>query len=214
MTSDQGRPLILGVLLFPGFEPLDVFGPVNMFLNLPAEKMRVVMVAEQAGQVQSGTVTQPKGAAAIADFGFDDAPPLDILLVPGGVGTPRQLENTRLMDWIKDQSGQETMLASVCTGSALLAKAGVLDNRNATSNKLFFDLAVTMGPTTHWRKSARWVMDGKVVTASGVAAGIDMSLAVIAQLFGNETAQKIADYTEYVWNKDADHDVFARHDRK
>jgi transcriptional regulator GlxA family with amidase domain len=99
---------------------------------------------------------------------------------------------------------------SVCSGSALLAKAGLLDGRRATSNKQFFDLARGQGPRVDWVAQARWVEDGPFATSSGVSAGIDMALGVIARLFGKERAQEIADLTEYEWHSDPTRDPFVR----
>ena len=99
---------------------------------------------------------------------------------------------------------------SVCTGSALYAAAGLLDGRRATTNKQFFSVTTASGPRTHWVREARWVEDGRFVTSSGVSAGTDMALAVIAKLWGATVAQQIADLTEYEWQRDAARDPFAR----
>ena len=99
---------------------------------------------------------------------------------------------------------------SVCSGSAILAKAGLLDGRRATSNKQFFDLARVQGPAVQWVEQARWVEDGPFATSSGVSAGIDMALAVIAKLYGKEIAQEIAEWTEYEWQQDSTRDPFVR----
>ena len=99
---------------------------------------------------------------------------------------------------------------SVCTGAALLARAGVLDERQATSNKAAFSWVVGQGPRVRWVKQARWVEDGKFWTSSGVSAGIDMALAVIAKLFGEKTGDELALATEYEWHRDAAWDPFAR----
>jgi transcriptional regulator GlxA family with amidase domain len=97
---------------------------------------------------------------------------------------------------------------SVCSGSWILAKAGLLDGRRATSNKVYFKLATQQSDQVQWVSEARWVEDGPIFTSSGVSAGIDMALAVIAALFGEDKAVEIANYTEYVWNKNPDEDPF------
>lgn len=99
---------------------------------------------------------------------------------------------------------------SVCTGAALFAKAGLLDGRRATTDKQFFSMTCASGPSTKWEREARWVEDGSIVTSSGVSAGTDMSLAVIAKLWGRPVAQQIADLTEYEWQTDAARDPFTR----
>lgn len=207
-------PRTLGVVLYPGFELLDVMGPVEMFLNLGPQNIRVVMIAEQAGEVASGTVLDRgnySGPRVIADYGFADAPEVDILLVPGGVGTFAELQNEAYLNFLRERSPQSELTTSVCSGSALLAKAGLLDERSATCNKAYFAmLTKPNGPAVNWVPKARWVEDGKFITSSGVSAGIDMALAVIAKLYGEEAAQQIADATEYVWNSDPENDPFAK----
>ncbi len=204
------RALTLGVLLYPDFELLDVYGPVEMFMNVPPDRLRIAMIAEEAGPVASGAVGRSGGPKVVADYGLDNAPHLDILLVPGGTGTMPALQNERLLTWIRERAAAARIVASVCTGSALLAKAGLLDERKATTNKAYFEIAVAEGPGTEWLGRARWVEDGNVVTSSGVSAGIDMSLALIARLFGTEMAEQVAEGTEYVWSNDPSNDPFAR----
>lgn len=207
-TVDKPQQLTLGVVLYPTFEPLDVFGPVEMFMCVPGNLLRVVWIAEKAGPVEAGTQTQ-KGPKVYADYGFDDAPKLDIILVPGGFGTLQQLNNAALMKFLQERSPQAMYTTSVCSGSAILAKAGVLDGKKATTNKNFYDMLISNGPNTEWQHKARWVEDGNLITSSGVSAGIDMALAVIARIWGEEVAKGIADGTEYVWSRDPHNDPFA-----
>lgn len=192
----------LGVLLYEGFELLDVFGPVEMFAYVP--QIKIHMIAEKAGDVDSG-----QGVKVKAEYGLDDAPKLDLLMVPGGFGTLKELNNPVLLDWIKERSAQAKITTSVCSGSALLAKAGVLDGKRATSNKQFFDIATSQSDKVDWVWEARWVDDGNVITSSGVSAGIDMALHLIERLYGTEVAEGIAIGTEYVWQRDGSHDPFA-----
>jgi putative intracellular protease/amidase len=193
----------LGVVLYEGFESLDVYGPVEVFNNVPLV-LKVVMVAEKRGPVVSA-----QGKTSIADYGFADAPPLDLVLVPGGVGTVPELYDQVMLDWVRARGKDAEILMSVCTGSAILAQAGVLDGRKATSNKVFFQLAVDHGPKVQWIKKARWVDDGNRVTSSGVSAGIDMAFAVVERLWGQDTADAVAKLTEYVRNTDPNNDPFA-----
>lgn len=207
-------PLTLGVVLYPGFELLDVFGPLEMFINVGSQKLRIVMIAEEAGAVPSGSLAdpaQPSGPKAVADYSFETAPPLDLILVPGGLGTLAQLQNEKLLAWLRERSAKAQITTSVCSGSAILAKAGVLDDHKATSNKQFFSFATAQGPAVEWVKQARWVDDGRVMTSSGVSAGIDMALAIIERLFGAELALGIANGTEYEWHRDPTVDPFVRY---
>jgi transcriptional regulator GlxA family with amidase domain len=194
----------LGIVLYPQFELLDVYGPAEMFGNL-GNRLKLVMVAQQAGPVRSA-----QGSETVAAYGFDDCPPLDLVLVPGGFGTIPQLNNKALLDFLRKQAETAEITMSVCSGSALLAKAGLLDGRRATSNKVYFQMAVAQGPKVNWVKKARWVDDGNIVTSSGVSAGMDMALHVIERLFGAQAAESIANGTEYQWHRDADDDPFVR----
>jgi transcriptional regulator GlxA family with amidase domain len=194
----------LGIVLYPKFELLDVYGPAEIFGNL-GPRVKVVMVAASAGPVAS-----VQGPKTVAEYGFDDCPDLDLVLVPGGIGTLAELKNQKLHEWLRQRAAKAEIVMSVCSGSAILARAGLLDGRRATSNKQYFSLAVGQGPKVKWVKEARWVDDGDRVTSSGVSAGMDMALHVVARLFGEETAQKVADGTEYQWHRDADKDPFAK----
>ncbi|HVN29180.1 MAG TPA: DJ-1/PfpI family protein [Candidatus Binataceae bacterium] len=200
-----------GVMLFEGFEVLDVFGPVEAFGILAAAgKHRVVTVAERAG-----AVTSAQGPKVVADYGFSEAgfgdcPPLDILLIPGGIGTRREVSNHTALEWLIAHAQKAEIVASVCTGAALLAKAGLLDGRRATSNKLSLKWVMEQGPRVNWVREARWVDDGKFSTSSGVSAGIDMALAIIARITDVQTAKDIAIRMEYEWHRDAGWDPFAK----
>jgi putative intracellular protease/amidase len=201
--------LILGAVLYEGFELLDLFGPLEMFTALPPEALEVVMIAQQAGPILAGSMSGAKMPTVNADYSFDDAPALDILLLPGGLGTIPELENPLMLDFLANRAATAKITASVCSGSALLAKAGVLDGHKATSNKQFFSLATSSSDKVDWQERARWVDDGPVVTSSGVSAGTDMALAIIARLFGQEMAEGIANGAEYSWHRSADDDPFA-----
>lgn len=201
--------LVLGAVLYEGFELLDMFGPLEMFTALPPDAFEVVMIAEKKGAVRAGSMTGASMPTVNADYDFSDAPPLDLILVPGGVGTIPELENQAMLDFLASRAKEAKITASVCSGSALLAKAGVLDGHRATSNKQVFLLATSSSDKVDWQERARWVDDGPVVTSSGVSAGIDMALAIIQRLFDEETAEAIASGAEYTWHRDADEDPFA-----
>jgi putative intracellular protease/amidase len=194
----------LGVILFPDFELLDVFGPVEMFANLQGS-VDVLMVAERAGPVRSA-----QGPAVVAEAGFADCPALDLLLVPGGIGTRAAIDDQGLLAFLRQRVADAEFAMTVCTGAALFAQAGVLDGRRATTNKMLFQWVTEQGPKVDWVKEARWVEDGKFVTSSGVSAGIDMALAVIARLSGQQTADLLAVGTEYEWHRDPTWDPFAK----
>jgi transcriptional regulator GlxA family with amidase domain len=198
------RPRTLGAILYPQFELLDLYGPLEMFGCL-GKALRIVTIAEQPGPVGSSP-----GPCTVAEHSFASAPPLDLLLVPGGLGTFPQLTNEAMLGFLRERVPRCEVAMSVCTGSALFAAAGLLDGRRATTNKQFFSMTCASGPNTTWLKEARWVEDGKLVTSSGVSAGTDMALAMIARLWGAAAAQQVAEITEYEWQRDAARDPFAR----
>jgi transcriptional regulator GlxA family with amidase domain len=197
----------VGVLLFEGFELLDVFGPLEAW-GMHAEisaACEIVTTAEKAGAVKSA-----QGPRALADYTLADCPLIDVILVPGGIGTRREVNNAAVMEWLRRRAAEAEIVASVCTGAALLARAGLLDGRRATSNKLSFKWVTEQGLAVQWVRQARWVEDGKFATSSGVSAGIDMTLALIARLAGAEIAERIATRMEYEWHRDPSWDPFAK----
>lgn len=194
----------LGAILYNDFELLDLYGPLEMFGSL-GKDIRIVTVAEAAGPVKS-----TQGPATVAEYSFSECPPCDLLLLPGGIGTMPELENPALLGFLRERGATADTTMSVCSGSALLAKAGLLDGRKATSNKLFFSLASSQSERVDWVEEARWVEDGPFVTSSGVSAGTDMALGVIARLYGRERAEEVARMTEYEWQSDPHRDPFHR----
>jgi transcriptional regulator GlxA family with amidase domain len=195
--------ITLGLVLFPDFELLDVMGPAEMFGNL-RDQIDMHAVAPTTGLMESTQKTKVE-----AEFSFDDHPHFDWLLVPGGWGTRDLVDDSTFLDWLKKNGEAAQLVMSVCTGSALLAKAGLLDGRNATSNKKSFKWVREQSDRVDWVTKARWVDDGNRVTSSGVSAGIDMALAVIEREFGKEIAKKMSAYTEYQRETDPHHDPFS-----
>ena len=196
-------PLQIGTLLFPGFELLDVFGPLEMF-GLLGDRVQLSMLAEQVGEVRSA-----QGPRSVADATLADVSDLDVLLIPGGRGTRTLVEKPGFLEQLRERSRRSRHTASVCTGSALLARAGLLDGKRATTNKLSFDWVRTQGPAVNWVQKARWVEDGHFYTSSGVSAGMDMTLGLIGDLFDRTVSLEVARHAEYIWNEDKSDDPFA-----
>ncbi|MEM7218120.1 MAG: DJ-1/PfpI family protein [Pseudomonadota bacterium] len=195
----------LGAIVYPKFELLDLYGPLEMF-GTATDDFRIVTLAEHDAPVAS-----TQGPKTTVDHTFAEAPDLDLLLLPGGIGTLPELENPAMLDFLRERAPRAERVMSVCTGSALLAKAGLLDGRRATTNKMFFEIARRQPGDVTWVEQARWVIDGPYATSSGVSAGTDMALAVIEELLGTEAAEQIAVFTEYQWHRDADNDPFAQY---
>jgi len=193
----------LGVLLFPGFEMLDACGPMEIWGNMKGP-IQLITVASTKGAVASA-----QGPQMIAEHGFEDCPKLDLLLVPGGFGAFEVLKDKTTLDWLRARSAQAEITMSVCNGASILAAAGLLDGRKATTNKAFWTLATKPGPKVQWVRKARWVDDRNLVTSSGVSAGMDMTLHVISRLYGVKRAEALARTTEYEWHRDPSWDPFA-----
>lgn len=205
-------PLDIGIVLYDGSEPLDVFGPLEMWMNMGPQNVRVHLIAEEKRPIVLTTTSYPRELAPRleAQYSFDDAPELDVLMVPGGIGTLVEVENPKMISFLQRAARDVVVATSVCTGSALYARSGLLEDVEATGNKAFFDYVTSQGPAI-WQKEARWVESGRFLTSSGVSAGIDMSLAVIERFFGTVSARMVAVSTEYEWNEDPTRDPFVRH---
>lgn len=195
-------PRKIGIVLFEQFETLDVFGPVQMLGRLPDYEL--VAISENGA-----SVTSSQGLPAGVHHSFGSTPQLDGLLVPGGQGTRREIDNPALLDFLRRQSEGAAWVASVCTGAALLAKAGILDGRRATTNKIAFDWVAGQSKQVDWQRRARWVVDGRFWTSSGVSAGTDMALALVQHLYDRPTARETARGAEYVWSEDPGDDPFS-----
>jgi putative intracellular protease/amidase len=203
--ANQGPQVrTLGVLIFPGFELLDAYGPLEMWGNMK-EVVKIVVVGKKKGEVASH-----QGPKTVAEYDFTDCPKLDLVLVPGGFGVLPLLNDPAYKEWVKKQSESAEIVMSVCNGASILASAGLLDGRPATTNKAYWGLATSPGPNVKWVKQARWVDDGNIVTSSGVSAGIDMTLHVVSRLYGKDAAKALANGTEYDWHEDPSWDPFAK----
>ena len=200
---DASSPIQIGAVLFEGFELLDFFGPLEMF-GLLEGAAKITVLAEKIGVVRSTA-----GPGGLAEATLAGAGGFDVLLVPGGIGTRSQINNAPFIAELKRLAEASRLVATVCTGSLLLAKTGLLDGRKATSNKRAFKLVSGYAPKVNWVAKARWVEDGKYFTSSGVSAGMDMTLAVMAKLRGREASLEIAARAEYEWHEDSTWDPFA-----
>jgi transcriptional regulator GlxA family with amidase domain len=193
----------VGVVLFHGFELLDVFGPLELYGCLP-ERFELSLVGPETAPVRSA-----QGPEVLAGSGYAETPAPDIVVVPGGIGTRTLVEDRGFLDWLATWASGSGLVTSVCTGSGVLAAAGLLDGYRATSNKGAFAWAAAQGPKVDWVTQARWVEDRDRWTSSGVAAGMDMTLALIARLDGEDLARGLADAVEYDWHRDPMWDPFA-----
>ena len=191
----------VGIVLFDEIEVLDFCGPFEVFnaVRLNEAKRReesspfeVVLVAEK-----SGPVVAHGGMKVIAEHSFQSCPRLDILVVPGGWGTRRELKNPAMLDWLRQRAAEVETLTSVCTGSMLLGFAGLLDGLHATTHWKSLDWMRDSFPSVTVEYQQRVVEDGRVLTSAGISAGIDMALKTVARYCGEPIARATARHMEY-----------------
>jgi transcriptional regulator GlxA family with amidase domain len=183
-----------GLLIFDGAEELDFVGPWEVFTTSAMVRDQAdtaVLIAEHSGPVRCS-----KGMRVLPDHTLADHPPLDVLLVPGGLGTRREVSNPVITDWIRARSDTATWTASVCTGALLLHEAGPARGRRVATHYAFEDALQARGDVTVVR-DARYVVDDRIVSSQGVSAGIDMALWLIGQLHGREHARSVRRYIQY-----------------
>lgn len=196
--------MTVAILLFNNFETLDAFGPAEIFGRL-TDHYQVSFYS-----LTGGLIGNPHGVSIMTKSLTDVENGADIFLIPGGYGTREEVNNSLLIDTIRKISQLSKYVLTVCTGTSLLARTGLLDGKKATSNKIAFDWVTTQGPEVIWIRKARWVVDGKYYTSSGVSAGMDMTLGFLANIHGIEFARKLAHAIEYNWQEDKEEDGFCK----
>lgn len=193
----------VAILLFDEVEVLDFAGPFEVFAvtdELSDQRyFRVVTVAQEKRAIRARN-----GLSVNPDHSFADCPRPDILVVPGGFGTRALLKNTVALDWIKSVSLAAEIVASVCTGALVLGRAGLLDGLRATTHHECFDLLREHAPRATVIETDRFVDNGRVLTAAGISAGLDLSLHLVTRLHGADTALRTACYMEYPWRNAQD----------
>ncbi|QDV35597.1 DJ-1/PfpI family protein [Tautonia plasticadhaerens] len=187
----------VGILVFPEVEVFSVARLEEDRRREEPSPYEVVLVAESPG-----VVVATGGLKVVPDHDLDDCPPLDLLVVPGGWGTRQQIDNERLLAWVAERAGQVELLASVCTGSMLLGKAGLLDGRRATTHWMVLDWMRESFPEVTVLDDQHVVDEGDVITSAGISAGIDMALRVVARHHGEAVARATARFMEYPFPED------------
>lgn len=187
----------LAILLFDDAEVLDFCGPFEVFSvasnQTETPSFNVMTIAEKT------TVTARNGLSVNPDHTLKSCPKPNIVLVSGGIGTRREMNNEPLIDWIRQVAGDAELVLSVCTGALLLGKAGLLDGLEATTHHVAYHLLREMVPSCTVHEDRRFVDNGKIITSAGIAAGIDMSLHVVERLLGTDIAEATARHMEYPW---------------
>lgn len=190
----------VNVLLFDKFETLDAFGPVEILSQIKDFKINYI-------SKDGAVVHSYQGFKVITE----DVKSIDkngILVIPGGIGVRDLVNDTDFLNMLKHLAEESRFCLSICTGSALLAKCGVLNNIKATSNKKALEWVKQANENVIWIDKARWVVDGKFYTSSGVSAGMDMALGFVSDQFGKDKAYEISEFIEYIWNEDKSKDIF------
>jgi len=198
----------IGIFVYPNFEPIDVWGFVQAFAisrflgqaygDKGPYPFSIQLIAETKANVRSYN-----GPAVAPDMTQAEALThhFDLLMVPGGRGTANVLDGATIA-WIKAMDAKVHTMASVCTGAGVLAKAGLLDGKPATTNHNAFSWICGLGPKVLWQRTPRWVDAGKYVTSAGVSAGTDMAFYLVARLAGQTIADVAAAEAEYHWQRD------------
>ena len=194
----------VAILIFPGVELLDFAGPFEVFsaarqsLATPAPLFDVFTVAETLDPLRCNNPV-----TVVPDYSLASCPPADILVIPGGQGTRTAINRPELIAWIRARAAAAEIATSVCTGSFLLAQAGLLEGKTATTHWGSIERLRESFPATTISEQVRWIDEGAVITSAGVSAGIDMALHVIARLHGAEAAATTARWIEYdYWNNE------------
>lgn len=193
------NPYTVGILLFDDVEVLDFAGPFEVLSvteDENSEKLFNVVTISEKGQL----IRARNGLKVEPDYHFDNHPPLDIVIVPGGYGA-REVEskNQVVVDWVTRQNQSVHKMTSVCTGAFILAEAGSLDGKSATTHWTALDRLETAFPEIKVKRDVKFVDEGHLITAAGISAGIEMALHLVAILFNVETARNTAKHMEYDW---------------
>jgi transcriptional regulator GlxA family with amidase domain len=186
----------IGIALFDGAEELDWAGPWEVLAawsqQWPGDEVDVFTLART-----HELVTCAKGLKVLPDHSWESAPPLDVLVYPGGRGTRRELKDEAVLAWLRGERRRGALMTSVCTGALVYAAAGILRDRPATTYWSELALLQRLEPTIELRDNDRFVDSGEVITAAGVSAGIDMALHLVARLHSVERAKDVRRYIQY-----------------
>jgi transcriptional regulator GlxA family with amidase domain len=189
----------VAILAFDDMEVLDFAGPYEVF-NVAGELGEGSPFSVFSVGVTGAPAVGRGGFTVQPTYSIDDAPPSDVLVVPGGAGTRPLLQDERLVAWLRERGAEVEVLLSVCTGALLLGAAGLLERKSATTHHDAFDELAALSPTTHVVRGQRFVRsDERTVTSAGVSAGVDASLYVVQELTGAQTRERTVAEMEWMW---------------
>lgn len=229
-TDPFPRTLRIGILVFDGFEPIDVWGftqafSISRFLGTsyasdPPYPFEIVLISDQcragARDATPAPVKSYNGPRVAPDSFRDEAleQEIDLLMIPGGFGTRILLadnhpkERSALLQWVRAMDERVAVMTSVCTGAAVLAAAGLLDGKPAATNHAAFGWVTGFGPRVQWDNVSRWVDAGRYVTSAGVSAGTDLGFYLVKRLAGRAVAEAAAQAAEYDWHRDPEAPIY------
>ncbi|MFC3750044.1 DJ-1/PfpI family protein [Paenibacillus sp. GCM10012306] len=190
----------VGIFLFDDVEVLDFAGPFEVFAVTVTQRFTpeafapfsVTTVSEQGGMI-----TARNGLKVTTDYSFSSAPAYDILVIPGGIGTRKEVDNRNVISWIKEKFPEVELMTSVCTGAFLLAEAGILDGKSATTHWASIERMRETYPAVRVEENTKFVDAGRIVTSAGISAGIHMAFHVVQRLLDTAVAQDTAKHMEY-----------------
>ncbi|PGG96440.1 hypothetical protein AJ79_09592 [Helicocarpus griseus UAMH5409] len=213
----EAPPKHYAALIFPGFQALDLFGPLDI-LNLLGKGREIKLsligptmdpVSTDDPEPNSNKFNSTSYQSVVPTHTYETAPKdIEVLLLPGGAGTRHDETVEPVIKFVADIYPKLRYLLTVCTGSSVAARAGILDGKNATTNKLRFQDISKANPQVQWKQRARWVVDGNIWTSSGISAGIDNMLAFVEHAYNRTTAKTMAKVLEYEWNENSEDDPF------
>ncbi|KAG6816539.1 hypothetical protein H0H87_005317 [Tephrocybe sp. NHM501043] len=217
--SEEGRPkgpvpINFGLVVFPGFAALDAYGPLDALTGLST--MLPLKLSILSEMLEPVSTKFPEQKLLGSDFGqsivpthkFASPPPLDVLIVPGGIGAADPSIQSAI-DFVAKVYPSLQYLITVCNGAGIAARGGVLDGKKATTNKMLWWPETSMREQVKWVAHARWVVDGNIWSSSGVSAGLDAIFAFIAAIYGEEAAEKVSIFLEYERHRDPNWDPYA-----
>ena len=187
------------ILIFDDVEVLDFCGPFEVFTVTGGREGLTPFVVSTVAETRQ-TITARGGLRVEPEHSFENCPSPDILVVPGGIGTRREMNNPGVLGWLQENAQRADLMLSVCSGALLLAKAGLLEGLTATTHHGALDELRAISPGIKVDVTKRLIDNSRVIVAAGISAGIDMSLHVVARLMGHEQASETARYMEYAWD--------------
>jgi putative intracellular protease/amidase len=228
-TIDFPKTIRIGILVYEGFEPIDVWGFTEAFaisrfigtdyVDPPAYPFKILFISNEVHptgkeQATPAPVKSQNGPRVAPDMFRDDAlnESFDVLMIPGGMTGPLVEPDSPavedLMAWVREMDEQVALMTSVCTGAAVLASSGLLDGKPAATNHSAFGWVTKFGPKVLWDNVSRWVDAGDYVTSAGVSAGTDMAFYLVERLAGRAVAEAAAMQAEYDWHRDPEQPIF------